>query len=239
MEGVSSKKSKKRTGDFEHDLWLLLQEPPKFRTNLFIAFEAFKIDLQEVSLPNGGYETDTMMAGSAAEFSVDSMPFDCIGDIDCMTWNKLECAFFNFDPDDLIETEHFMHERTKIYDLMPYEHYPGYVRVEEYGYVFCITEHKFIIFLCSSHADKIRYQTYEAANYFLLSEIHSSWREAVYRGPSFKVYSHSKRGVWYSNFDADNVFCLRCPFWPPDASEWKTRRRNYQWPDPLTIDMVV
>ena len=26
---------------------------------------------------------------------------------------------------------------------------------------------------------------------------------------------------------------------PPVASEWKTRRRNYQFPDPLTIDMVI
>ena len=91
MEEVSSKK---RTGDFKHDLWFLLHEPPKFRTNLLIAFEAFKIDLQEVSLPNGGYETNTMMAGSAAEFSVDiGMPLACIGDIDRMTWNNLECAF--------------------------------------------------------------------------------------------------------------------------------------------------
>ena len=37
----------------------------------------------------------------------------------------------------------------------------------------------------------------------------------------------------------DQVFCVRCLSWPPQAADWPTRRRNYGWPDSATVDRVV
>jgi len=37
----------------------------------------------------------------------------------------------------------------------------------------------------------------------------------------------------------DNVCCVRCLVWPPQAADWPTRHRNYDWPDSATVDRVV
>ena len=37
----------------------------------------------------------------------------------------------------------------------------------------------------------------------------------------------------------DAVFCVRCIVWPPQAADWPTRHRNYDWPDSATVDHVV
>ena len=40
-------------------------------------------------------------------------------------------------------------------------------------------------------------------------------------------------------FSYDDVFCVRCLSWPPQAIDWPTRHRNYGWPDSATVDCVV
>ena len=37
----------------------------------------------------------------------------------------------------------------------------------------------------------------------------------------------------------DAVRCVRCLSWPPQAADWPTRHRNYDWPDSATVDRVV
>ena len=37
----------------------------------------------------------------------------------------------------------------------------------------------------------------------------------------------------------DHVHCVRCLSWPPQAADWPTRHRNYDWPDSATVDRVV
>ena len=37
----------------------------------------------------------------------------------------------------------------------------------------------------------------------------------------------------------DSVRCVRCLLWPPQAADWPTRHRNYEWPDSATADRVV
>ena len=37
----------------------------------------------------------------------------------------------------------------------------------------------------------------------------------------------------------DNVICIRCLAWPPQAADWPTRHRNYGWPDTVTVECVV
>ena len=42
-----------------------------------------------------------------------------------------------------------------------------------------------------------------------------------------------------SQFTVDHVPGLRCLLWPPQAADWPTRHRNYDWPDSATVDRVV
>ena len=37
----------------------------------------------------------------------------------------------------------------------------------------------------------------------------------------------------------DQVQCVRCLLWPPQAADWPTQHRNYGWPDSATLDRVV
>ena len=37
----------------------------------------------------------------------------------------------------------------------------------------------------------------------------------------------------------DSVHCTRCLLWPPQAADWPTRSRDHDWPNRLTIDMIV
>jgi len=42
-----------------------------------------------------------------------------------------------------------------------------------------------------------------------------------------------------SLLSVDQVHCVRCLSWPPQAADWPTRHRNYDWPDSATVDRVV
>jgi len=37
----------------------------------------------------------------------------------------------------------------------------------------------------------------------------------------------------------DTVDCVRCLSWTPQAADWSTRHRNYDWPDSATVERVV
>ena len=42
-----------------------------------------------------------------------------------------------------------------------------------------------------------------------------------------------------SSYSHDDVYCIRCLTWPPQAADWPTRQRNCDWPDSATLDRVV
>ena len=224
----------------------LLCEPlmrrPKFRKNVLIAIRSFKIDLQNICLPNTRFQSDQIMAGSAAELSFDTSQ-TCIGDVDSMTWNIAECACFNFNGEnlnDLFNKGHFMNSRTEIYDVTPCEQYPSYVRVESYGYVnFHRETHNSTGWVCESHAEKKKLNSHDWAEFFS-AKYSASNVKFVQKGPALRIFKPPESSrVWYGDFDLDLVFCLRCPFWPPEALGWTTRRRRHQWPSQDTIALVV
>ena len=227
----------------------LLCEPlmrlPKFRKNLMVAIQSFRIDLQNICidyLPSNCLQSDQMMAGSAAELSFDTSR-TCIGDVDSMTWNIAECACFNIDDDcittDLFNKGNFVNRRTEIYDVTPCEQYPGYVRVESYGYVNVHRKtHNSTKLECKPHAEKKKL-THDWAEQ-LSAKYSASNVKSVRRGPALKILKpQESNGVWFGDFDLDLVFCLRCPFWPPGALGWTTRRRRHQWPSQEAIALVV
>ena len=53
-------------------------------------------------------------------------------------------------------------------------------------------------------------------------------------GPAFITYSSQAGGL-----SIDDVPCVRCLSWPPQAANWPTRHRNYGWPDSATLSCVV
>jgi len=57
-------------------------------------------------------------------------------------------------------------------------------------------------------------------------------------GPTFaaSVFGISSA---YTFRNVDNVFCIRCLSWPPQAADWPIRHGNHGWPDSATVDRVV
>ena len=41
------------------------------------------------------------------------------------------------------------------------------------------------------------------------------------------------------HFSKDDVYCMRCLSWLPQAADWPLRQRKYDWPDLAAIDRVV
>ena len=57
---------------------------------------------------------------------------------------------------------------------------------------------------------------------------------ALIHGPALQYTLPLEAGL-----PIDSVPCKRCLSWPPQAAEWPTRHRNYDWPDSATVDRVV
>src|SRR6218665_2521454 len=45
--------------------------------------------------------------------------------------------------------------------------------------------------------------------------------------------------VGWSAFTFDKVYSVRCPYWPPEEQEWRTRYRRHGWPSKDLIDEIV
>ena len=65
----------------------------------------------------------------------------------------------------------------------------------------------------------------------------------VIKGPFFadgvRKKPNESLDVLIPDGSLDFVYCLPCLVWPPQATDWPSRHRNYGWPDSATIDHVV
>ena len=258
----------------------MFPNPPKFRTNIWIAKEFMRQDIQTITIPHNWSAPEEMITGSAAEYSIDMSLAD-IGDIDSMSWDNKTFACFEepnrivsmyeslvlasihdrnsfdslneidkiFNSGDSIKRytlapcvisairakEGVMFTENLIYKLKLDRRYPGYVNMEEHG-IFRFTKATNIAsdwaYEPYAHEIPIKMSTYDAAHYHFCPNPNIKSKN---RGPSLKTYRTSKCDM----FDRDNVLSTRCPFWPPNAGEWLTRRRKYGWPDQETISLVV
>ena len=107
------------------------------------------------------------------------------------------------------------HNYVKVCEIVD-SHLPGYVYLE----------------LCYLLTESIGDGTY---NYF---DCERGWYISDYRkrnhGPAVMTdLSHEKR------LSVDTVNCIRCLSWPPQAADWPTHHRYYDWPDSATVDQVV
>ena len=159
-----------------------------------------------------------LVSGSVAEFYIKPM-LPHVGDINVMFHVKTKLAIPRGHPPPTRLPAEF-HNYVKVHEVID-SHLPGYVYLPlRYLVTKCRDDGKYNI---NIEYDKKLGFTQRRYN----ADLHKHW-PAV-----FTDISHT------SHLSVDEVRCVRCLSWPPQAADWPTRHRNYGWPDSATLDRVV
>jgi len=143
-----------------------------------------------------------LITGSVAEFYIEPM-IPHVGDIDIMQYCSTELAIPAGHPPPRQLPDEF-HNYVHVYEIVD-SHLPGYVYLD---FRYLLTE-------CSDddeyHALECGRQTWYLT-YFKQGNIHGPAVLNVHIG---------------TLLSCDEVGCVRCLVWPPQAADWPTRHRNY------------
>jgi len=157
-----------------------------------------------------------LTTGSVAEFYIEPM-LPCIGDIDVMCYISIELAIPRGHPPPSQLPAEF-HNYVQVFEIID-SHLPGYVYLQlRYFLTYCPDDEKY------------NYVEYD-------QEAHKSYdtkRDGINHGPACVIVPDAPAVL-----SVDAVYCVRCLSWPPQAADWLTRHRNYDWPDSATVDRVV
>jgi len=159
-----------------------------------------------------------LITGSVAEFYIKPM-LPHVGDVDVMHYdtNVLAIPRGHSPPTQLDLPDEF-------YDVRVFEivnsHLPGYVYLHSISCLHC----KLVGEECGIRGCE--------SNHLLGSD--EDYRPV--HGPAILLPRNETRPGALST---DDVPCVRCLVWPPQAADWPTRHRNYGWPDSATVDRVV
>jgi len=157
-----------------------------------------------------------LITGSSAEFYIQPM-LPCLGDVDIMYHDSARLAIPDgYQPPTELPAE--FHSRLTVCEIIDSEH-PGYVYLM---LSYLLTE--------DSDAGKYNAVRYKLNQRHYASYIPSPSPEAERRGPALTTHGE---------VSFDDVRCIRCLSWPPQAADWLTRQRNHGWPDSATVDRVV
>jgi len=161
-----------------------------------------------------------LLTGSLAEFYIQPI-LSCVGDIDMMLYLSHQLAIPDgYPPPTELPAE--FDSRVKVDEIIDSE-YPGYVYLMS---AYLLTE--------DSNSGKYNAVRLKERRY-AISEISSFEKERCeFHGPAMTYVSAE-----HKLFCVDHVPCLRCLSWPPQAADWPTRHRNYEWPDSETVERVV
>jgi len=161
-----------------------------------------------------------LTTGSVAEFYIEPMlPY--VGDIDVMYYFNSVLAIPQGHPPPTVLPPEF-HNNVKVYEIID-SHLSGYVYLKER-------------YLLTKYTDCGRYNAVENEKPYdyYLAIIETDVLNVERHGPAFRRLT--ERAGYLS---VDHVDCVRCLSWPPQAADWPTRHRNYDWPDSATVDRVV
>ena len=159
-----------------------------------------------------------LITGSVAEFYIEPM-LPLVGDIDVMCYFITWLAIPRGHPPPALLPAEF-HNYVNCVEIID-SHLPGYVYLElRYLLTQCIDGSKYN---CTE---------YKETRYFTIR----NYSVDVSRRHGPAVLTDYKQ-TW--RFSFDQVHCVRCLSWPPQAADWPTRHRNYDWPDSTTLDRVV
>jgi len=172
--------------------------------------------------PSDNDEVDfvPLPTGSVAEFYIEPI-LSCVGDVDIMRHRSDELAIpYGHPPPSQLPAE--FHSRVVVCEIIDSEYYPGYVYLE---LSYLLTE-------CSDN-EEYKAMQYDRRQYVAYDLGGDSCSRVEIHGPA-RTLRNTGEG-WSFDF----VGCVRCLSWPPQAADWPTRHRNYDWPDSVTVDHVL
>jgi len=165
----------------------------------------------------GKFRRIPLMTGSTAELYIQPM-LSCVCDVDIMV-HQSDWLIIpeGYSPPTELPAE--FHSRVEVYEIRDSE-YPGYVYLMR---SYLLTE--------DSQAGKYNAISLHCDQRYYALRVLCNERDTTVKihGPAL-ITSHAL---------IDYVPCIRCLSWPPQAADWPTRHRNYDWPDSATVDRVV
>jgi len=169
--------------------------------------------------PHNDTEADfiPLITGSVAEFYIEPM-LPHVGDIDVMYHCSTQLAIPRGHPP-LTQLPAEFSNYVKVFEIVD-SHLPGYVYLE-------------LRYLLTQCVDDDKYNSIEYDRGMYLAKLHGD--DHVIHGPARLTDNSHLPSV----LSVDGVRCYRCLSWPPQAADWPTRHRNYDWPDSATVDRVV
>jgi len=205
----------------------------RVRNSLNVDAVAALMDCAEMATIRGSPDDDEAdhiptKTGSVAEFYIQPT-LSCIGDRDIMHHYSTELAIpaGTAPPTQLPDV---FHSRVKVFDIVDSD-FPGYVYLV-WSYILTECPHCGHYNAVQCERQDITYTHTDADN------CHGPALTSEWSNP--RDLSHVTFGrLAGSHFSQDMVYCIRCLSWPSQAADWPTRHRNYDWPDPATIDRVV
>jgi len=177
----------------------------------------------------GGHPVDNeksefipLITGSVAEFYIEPM-LPHVGDIDVMYHFNTQLAIpRGHPPPTQLPAEFYYY--VKVVEIIDSQ-FPGYVYLPiHYLLTQCIDDGKYN---CTEYEEG----QYYSNQFYCNSDM--SANQSTHGPARFADNSHT------SYLSVDSVYCIRCLSWPPQADDWPTRNRNYDWPDSATLDRVV
>jgi len=161
-----------------------------------------------------------LVTGSAAEFYIEPM-LPHVDDIDVMFHQSDQLAIPRGHPPPTQLPAEF-HNHVYAFEITK-SHLPAYVYLPL----------RYLLTECTDD-DNYMYNAVECDEQMYLSNglIHRFGLER--HGPATFIPSLEEQDL-----SIDQVPCVRCLSWPPQAADWSTRSRSYGWPDSATLDRVV
>jgi len=172
----------------------------------------------------------SLITGSSAEFYIQPMS-SCVGDVDIMYHLSSELAIPDgYPPPTELPAEFDC--RAELYEIID-SGYPGYVFLMR-------------SYLLTEDSDTGKYNAVRLDDRQYVYLVPDVTDEAEFRGPALTICGGKTESLSYDDLyhvkdhlPVDIVLCVRCLSWPPQAADWPTRHRNYDWPDSATVDHVV
>jgi len=165
-------------------------------------------------------ETDLipLTTGSVAEFYIEPM-LPLVGDIDVM-FHRSDVLVIprGHPPPTQLKAE--FGNYVKVYEIID-SHLPGYVYLHL----------RYILTKCT---DDDNYNYFENEHGLYAANPDDGIDRQAIHGPAVLTDRSNK-----SLLSIDFVLCIRCLSWPPQAADWPTRHRNYDWPHSSTVNHII
>ena len=200
------------------------------------------LSMQSVLIPTAHATRDSwvvsgdiipLITGSVAEFYIEPV-LSCFGDVDIMLHTSTQLAIpAGCTPPTQLPGE--FSSRVDLYEIVDSQ-FPGYVYLySSYLLTECDSDGKYNAMQCerdiSLCSDIVGDRLFPRHGPALQSETSIP---SVGLAPS--IFGLQLAAPVMSR---DEVYCMRCLIWPPQAADWPTRHRNYGWPDSATVDCVI